>query len=297
MRSLHFGGQEEVAAMNFGNIVGQLMREGMSPATQSRLQNAVGQNGLGGLGDILGNAMGGAGASGSGSGQGAGQGAGQGGGGLGDLLGSLQEAMKADSGVGDLSRGQVGGIGALAGAILGGGGKSVKGAIGGSAMAVLGTLALSALKDWQAQSAANPVAQGTAPVAPPAVSEAALRQMTSQETAELCLHGMVEAVKSDGQIAPREIQKILGKVEEYDMPPEEQSCLMDLLGKPQDVDGLVAAIPNQEVGAQVYAAALMAITVDTPAERAFLSRLAAGTGLDAATVGRLHAMVGAPAAA
>ncbi|MEJ8572464.1 DUF533 domain-containing protein [Microbaculum marinum] len=283
--------------MNFANMVGQLMREGLSPATQSRLQNAVGQNSLGGLGDILGNVMGGSGAFGSGQG-----------GGLGDVLGSLQEAMKADSGVGNLSRGQVGGIGALAGAILGGG--SVKGAVGGGAMAVLATLALAALKDRQAPMASGQSAPGnSAPVqsapgqsagvatatAAPAVAEAELRRMTSQETAELCLHAMVEAAKSDGQIAPDEIRRILGKVEEYGMPAEERTCLMDLLGKPQDVDGLVAAIPSREVGAQVYTAALMAITVDTPEERGFLSKLAAGAALDAATVARLHAMVGAPA--
>ena len=282
--------------MNFGDMVGQLMREGMSPATQSRLQNAVGPNGLGGqtglggLGDILGNVMG------ADSGQGAGTGQG---GGLGDLLGGLQDAMKADSGVGGLSRGQVGGIGALAGAILGGGGSSVKGAVGGSAMAVLGTLALSALRNWQEQQqgAAPSTAPAAATAATPAVSEAALRQMTSQDTAELCLHAMVEAAKSDGQIAPAEIQRIIGKVKDYGMPDEEQRCLMDLLAKPLDVDGLVAAIPNREVGAQVYAAALMAITVDTQAERDFLARLARGAGLDADAVARLHEMVGAPQAA
>lgn len=264
--------------MKFADMVGQLMREGTSPVAQSRLQNAVSQTASGGagggaLGDILGAVLGGA----------AGAGTGQGGG-AGDLLGSLREAMAADSGVGGLSRGQVGGIGALAGAILGGGSSSVKGAVGGSAMAVLGTLALSALKNWQQQ-------QGTAA---PAVSEAALRQMTSQDTAELCLHGMVEAAKSDGQISPAEIQRIVGKVEEYGMPAEEQRCLMDLLGKPLEIDGLVAAIPNKEVGAQVYAAALMAIKADTPAERDFLAKLAQGAGLDADVVRRLHDMVGAP---
>jgi uncharacterized membrane protein YebE (DUF533 family) len=46
---------------------------------------------------------------------------------------------------------------------------------------------------------------------------------------------------------------------------------------------------------QVYSAALMAIVVDTPAESQFLSQLAQGRGLDAATVAAIHASLGKPA--
>src|SRR3546814_14891698 len=69
---------------------------------------------------------------------------------------------------------------------------------------------------------------------------------------------------------------------------------MEQMTKPADVEGLIAAIPSREVGAQVYAAALMAISVDTDAERAFLARLAHGAGLGAGPGRGLHAMVGAP---
>jgi len=57
----------------------------------------------------------------------------------------------------------------------------------------------------------------------------------------------------------------------------------------------VRAIPNRQVGIQVYAAALMAISVDTPAEREFLAKLAREAGLHRDAVARLHQMVGAPA--
>jgi uncharacterized membrane protein YebE (DUF533 family) len=272
--------------MNLGDVVGQLMKQGMNPATQSRLQHAIGEGGLGGLGDILGSALGGSSSGGSAGGQGGGSG-----GGLGGLLGTLGQAMATDSGVGGLNRGQVGGIGALAGAILGGGGGAVKGAVGGSAMAILGTLAMSALKNWQAQQAQ--ASSGAA--AAPAVSQAEMQQMVSPDTAELCLRGMVEAVKSDGEIAPDEIDRILGKIDEDGTTAEEKRFVSEHLRRPPDVRGLVAAIPNREVGAQVYAAALMAISVDTPAEREFLSELARGAGLDRDAVARLHALVGAPA--
>ena len=277
--------------MNLGDVVGQLMKQGMNPATQSRLQHAMGEGGLGGLGDILGSALGGS--SSGGSAAAASQGGGLAGG-LGGLLGTLGQAMSTDSGVGGLNRGQVGGIGALAGAILGGGGGAVKGAVGGSAMAILGTLAMSVLKNWQAQQA-EASAGASAPAGAPAVSEAEMQQMVSPDTAELCLRGMVEAVKSDGEIAPDEIDRILGKIGEGGTTAEEKRFVSEHLRRPPDVRGLVAAIPNREVGAQVYAAALMAISVDTPAEREFLSELASGAGLDHDAVARLHALVGAPA--
>ena len=275
--------------MNLSDVVGQMLKEGVTPATRGRLEHSVGQNGLGSLGDVLGGMLGGAG----------GQQAGAGG--LGGLLGSLGQAMSADSGVGGMSRGQVGGIGALAGAILGGGGSSVKGAIGGSAMALLGTLALSALRDWQAQSAgqvqsaAQAGGQGGAAGAA-ALSQGEIHQMVSPDTAELCLRGMIEAVKADGEVTADEIDRIVGKVGKDGAADAEKQFVAEHLRCPPDAASLIAAIPNREVGAQVYAAALMAIEVDTPAERDFLARLATGAGLDAETVGRLHAMVGAPPA-
>src|SRR3546814_2594134 len=113
--------------------------------------------------------------------------------------------LSGSSGIGGLSRGEVGGIGAIAGALLGG--RSVKGAIGGGAMALLGTFAISALKNWQPQA-------GSTPAAAPKLSEAEVQQMMAPETAELCLRGMIEAVKSDGAIAPEEIERITGKLQE-----------------------------------------------------------------------------------
>lgn len=264
--------------MSLNAVVGHLLREGMSPSSRSRLEHSMGSSGLGGLdtsgglGDMLSSVLGG-------------DAAGRSPDGKGGLLGGIGDMLSADSGIGGLSRGEVGGIGAIAGALLGG--RSVKGAVGGGAMALLGTLALSALKNWQSQA-------GGAPASTPKLSEAEVRQMTAPETAELCLRGMIEAVKSDGAIAPEEIERITGKIQEDGITAEEQRFVVAQLARPVDVEGLIAAIPNREVGAQVYAAALMAISVDTDAERAFLARLAEGAGLNAEPVRSLHAMVGAP---
>lgn len=315
--------------MNFGDIVGELMRQGMSPQTQSRVEHATGPSGLGntsgsadlgailgsvlggsssgggsagGLADVLGSLLGGqsggsAGQSGGladvlGSVLGGGQASGgQSSGALGDILGNLGNMLGSPSGVGGMSKGELGGLGALAGAILGGGGSSAKGAVGGSAMAILGTLALSALKNWQAQAAS-----GGDSVNALGLSETEVRQISAPETAELCLRGMIEAIKSDGEVSRDEIEKLTGKLAEGGITDEEKEFVQAEMAKPQDLAGLVNAIPNPEVGIQVYAASLMAISVDTPAERAFLKGLADGTGIAPDAVARLHQLVGAPSA-
>lgn len=326
--------------MNFGDIVGEMMRQGMSPQTQKRIEHATGPDGLGGtsgsadlgailgsvlgggssgsgsaggLGDVLGSLLGGKGAASSGQGGGGladvlgsvlgggqssgGQTAGaqssgsQSPGGLGDILGNLGGMLGSPSGVGGMSKGELGGLGALAGAILGGGGSSAKGAVGGSAMAILGTLALSALKNWQAQSASAGDSVNAL-----GLTETEVKQISAPETAELCLRGMIEAIKSDGQVSQDEIEKLTGKLSEGGITEDEKQFVQAEMAKTPDLAGLVKAIPNPEVGIQVYAAALMAITVDTPAERAFLKGLADGTGIGPDAVARLHQMVGAPVA-
>lgn len=283
--------------MNFGDIVGQMLQQGVGGQTANRLEHALGEGGLGGLlgglqgaqggqsgglGDMLGGLLGGQAGSQAGGQQG----------GLGGLLGGLSGML--GGGQGGVSNAQVGGIGALAGALLGGGGGAVKGALGGSAMAILGSLAMSALKNWQAGQAQTGGLAEAGPVGQ--VSEDEIQQMVAPETAELCLKGMISAAKSDGQIQDDEMQRIVGKLDEGGVTPEERQFVLEEMRKPLDVQGLAREIPNQQVAAQVYASALMAINVDTPSEQAFLQNLAMGTGLDQGTVARLHQMVGAPAA-
>jgi uncharacterized membrane protein YebE (DUF533 family) len=67
--------------------------------------------------------------------------------------------------------------------------------------------------------------------------------------------------------------------------------------KPLDLDALVRDVKSQEVAVQVYGASLLAIEVDTPAERDYLQRLANGLSLDGETVERVHASLGIAKAA
>lgn len=125
--------------MSFGDIVGQLLQQGLGGQTQQRVERTLGPQGLGaggGLDQILGSLLGGA----------RGGSAGGAGGGLGGLLDMASQMLGGSAG-GGLSRGQLGGLGALAGVLLGGRDNSMaKNALGGTAMALLGSMALKALQ-------------------------------------------------------------------------------------------------------------------------------------------------------
>jgi uncharacterized membrane protein YebE (DUF533 family) len=69
------------------------------------------------------------------------------------------------------------------------------------------------------------------------------------------------------------------------------------LQRPLDLEGLAQEVRTPEVAAEVYAASLLSIEVDTTAERDYLRQLASGLGLDDSTVQRIHQMMDAPSVA
>jgi len=272
------------------DLLGSLMQAGVSQSANDRLGNAMGPQGLGRadspFGQILGQVLGG-----GGQGQVQGQG-----GGLGDVLGGLMG--KAGGMVGDASAAvksgnplAVGGLAALAGALLGGGGDAVKGALGGGLLAVLGGLAMNVLKNQASAGQAQPL--GAAPLglrAPQSASEEAVLE----ERALVLIRAMVSAAKADGQIDAAERGRIAGQVKESGAGAEALEFLMVEMQRPQDLAGLVAQVRGPEEAVEVYAASLLAIEVDTAAERDYLARLAGSLGLDAGVVGEVHRTLGVP---
>ena len=278
--------------MSFGNILDQVLREGMAGQSRARLEHSVGPGGLGGipgLGELLGSVLGGQ------------PGGLPGGGGLGDVLGSV---------LGGGTRGAPGGAAGLddlLGGVLGGGRSPRSGGnplgvdrsqssggnpLGSPAMAILATLAMAALKNWsQSRSPAMGLTGDASSIAPHE-----MEAMTAPETEELVLLAMISAAKADGEVDEAEIQRIIGEIDDDGVSPAEKQFLLENLRTPLDMQGLVEAVPSPAVAAQVYGASLLAMNVDTPAEAAYLRQLAAALDLDAGTVARLHQMTGAPRA-
>ena len=260
--------------MSLGNILGQILQQGMSGQGRSRLDHAVG---AGGIGELLGGLLGGQGGGGAGAG------------GLGDLLGGALGGS-VGGGLGGSRPSAGGGLGDLLGSVLGGGRSSAaSGGGGGAGMAILATIAMAALKNWtdsrREQAAMPGAAAGFAPQE--------LEAMTAPDAEALVLRAMVSAAKADGRIEEDEIQRIVGKVGADGLSDEEKQFLMSELRAPLDLDALVAEVPNEMVAAEVYAASLLAIDLDTQAEIDYLRQLAQGLRLDGATVARLHQITGA----
>ena len=113
----------------------------------------------------------------------------------------------------------------------------------------------------------------------------------AEENAKLMIRAMIQAAKADGEIDAAERETILGHLK--DASDEEIAFVKAELEAPVDIAGLAATV-GDTAKAQVYSSALMAITVDTDAERAYLKGLAAALGLDEATVATIHAASGKP---
>jgi uncharacterized membrane protein YebE (DUF533 family) len=269
-------------------LLDSLLQNGKKKSSGSRLEHSLGEKGVGGSGGFLDEII--SSVTGSAQAQPGSRSAtpatpAGAGGGLGDLLGSL---------LGDSKSLQTGGLGAIAGAILGGGSKSMKGAAAGGALAILGSIALQALRNAGSQAKEGVKLDSSTRLS------AGLRQPENRQeeeqlhsVAQLIVRAMINAAKADGRVDEKEIQRIVGNAKNDGVASEAQELLDSELRKPMDTDGIVRAAASPQIAAQVYAASLMAIDLDTAAEKDYLADLARKLRLDGSVVQRLHSAVGA----
>lgn len=255
----------------FGDLIGSFLQAGMAPSGGARMGQTLEQlqrAGLGGLGG-------------------------------GGLMGGVLDAVKGGMGSAAGNPAQAGGLGAIVGGLLGGG----RGAVGGGALALLASVAMKALQSNAtgaagSQFAAPPVAGrsgpwsgGDMPLAMRPQREPA-EDEALERSAQLVLKGMVNAAKADGRIGPIEMQRIVGKLQESGADQQVQQWLMQQMQEPLDVRAFAAEIPDSETAAQVYAASLLAIEVDTDAERRYLAEFADALGLHPMVVAHIHQTMG-----
>ena len=160
------------------------------------------------------------------------------------------------------------GIAALAGlaGLLGAGGRLGKGA----GLAALGGLALHALENAQRRQGQDPRQAGV-PEAPP--------QTVSEGDALLLIRAMVAAANADGRIDADEQQRIEQQLQKAVVTDEEREFVRREMQRPAGVEELAREARTPELAQQVYAASLLAMTADTPAERSYLQYLADRLGL------------------
>jgi uncharacterized membrane protein YebE (DUF533 family) len=128
------------------------------------------------------------------------------------------------------------------------------------------------------------------PPPPPAMVPPAAS--ASNEPVLRLIRSMIAAAHADGVIDGSERQQIMGRLGEAGLSSDEQLFLIREMDAPWSIERLTAGISDRTYASQVYAAALLAIDADTPAETAYLERLAAALRLSAAEVAQLHADLG-----
>ena len=249
-------------AVNMMELLGALTQSGVTPSSAARMQNAATASADaqgGGLQGILSGLMG----------------AGQ------SLVNSAGQA------VGGKDNLAAAGIGALLGVLSGSGnGRSSMplGGIGGGVMGLLGMMAFKALKNS---------GQTPQPSVGAAASSTGAAPQNFESDAHLILTAMLDAAKADGVVDADELNRITGKMKEAGIDREGMNYVIGQLQSPMATDAIVAAARGRpELAAQVYSASLMAIEVDTPAERAYLDRLAAAMGLTSEVARNIEQIVG-----
>jgi len=180
-----------------------------------------------------------------------------------------------------------GAAGLAAGLLLGRGGFGDLARMG--AIAAVGGLAYKAWQNHQAQQG-NRGRVDQDRFIPPAQAG-----YQTEELSKTLVRAMIAATKADGQIDAAEKDAIFRKLETMPLGAEEKAFVFDELSSPLDLNAVVERADTAEHGAEIYAASLVAITADTPAERAYLDALAHKLGLDPGLVAEIHKQAGAHA--
>lgn len=196
-----------------------------------------------------------------------------------DLLGSLMGAgqtVKQKVGGDNLA---AGGIGALLGALMGGSKSTTMNSLGGGMMGLLGMMAYKALTGAMSGNA------GATAQVPSAESYVQPSPQQQASDAEIILIAMIDAAKADGQVDSDELGRIMNTMKSSGIGQEGVNYVIQKLQGPMETAKIVAATKNRpELAAQVYSASLMAIDVDTDAERMYLDKLAKAMGMSQAVV-------------
>ena len=234
--------------------------------------------GAGNLGDILGSLLGGSPAAGGG-GATVGRSVPASNGGLGDILGSLLGGAAAGNGAGSSAptrspqpqaqMPQNAGTNDLA-------------RYGG--MAVIGVLAYQVFKRYQqaGQSGAKSPEIDTAAVVPPADNgfHPAQAPGGADALSGVFVKAMVAATQADGVIDEDEQRKLAGRLDQLGVSSADRRGLAEQLTTPVDLREILNAATSPEVALQIYMASVLAIAVDTPAEKNYLDGLALALKID-----------------
>ena len=109
---------------------------------------------------------------------------------------------------------------------------------------------------------------------------------------ELLIRAMIAAANADRLIDRDEEQRILEAGAENQLTQEDLEYLESEINRPRTMFEIVAGATTRELARQVYTASLLAVSVDTEAERRYLRELASSLHLSPADVEEIESEVG-----
>jgi uncharacterized membrane protein YebE (DUF533 family) len=122
-----------------------------------------------------------------------------------------------------------------------------------------------------------PGATVAAPPAPPPSASVGSESVVATEAGQdavLLIRAMIAAANADGVIDKEERNRILKKLETADLSDQEHSFIVKELLSPAGLEDIVAQVKSPEMAKKVFSVSLLAIEVDTDAERTYMNTLA-----------------------
>ena len=112
------------------------------------------------------------------------------------------------------------------------------------------------------------------PPPPASTSQEGIDAIKSSKEAVLLIRAMIAAANADGVIDEEERNGILKKLETMDLSDQEHSFIVKELLSPAGLGDIVSQVKTPEMAKKVYTVSLLAIEVDTDAERTYMNTLA-----------------------
>ena len=136
--------------------------------------------------------------------------------------------------------------------------------------ALLGGIAYKAYKNWQSAH------QDQAPISENSFTSP---QLLSSDFQLTLIKGMIGAAMADGQIDAEEQNRIFASIDQMDVSTETKAIVFDLFRQPVSIEEIASGAHTMEQKTEVYLLSSMVIDPDHPAEKQWLTDLAASLGL------------------
>ncbi|GGA45688.1 tellurite resistance TerB family protein [Pelagibacterium lentulum] len=174
-----------------------------------------------------------------------------------------------------------GAAGLAAGMLFGRGGVGRIAKLG--AMAAIGGIAYNA---WQKNRQGQQIDPEQAPPPGPFMPQS---ETEKDDLGKALVRAMISAAKADGRIDADEKARIFARLDGMDLSAQDKAFVFDELSSPLDMEAVVRSADTPEHAAEIYAASLVAIDGQSPAELAYLEALAHRLGLPQGLISEIHA--------